>query len=112
VAVCADDSVPVGDICRDGCYGQHGCCGGEADGVVDTARHGYVPVIVVQQMAVGAAHAAGRSADSPLRCDRTYRTISGRVKPGSGMGSSSVTGWEEFGRSHPARNALNLAQPS
>ena len=37
---------------------------------------------------------------------------SGLVNPGSGMGSSSVTGWEEFGRSHPARTAVNLAQPS
>jgi hypothetical protein len=27
------------------------------------------------------------------------------------MDSSSVTGWEEFGRPHPARTALNLAQP-
>ena len=37
---------------------------------------------------------------------------SGRVTPGSGTGSSSVTDWEEFGRSHPVRTALNLAQPS
>jgi hypothetical protein len=37
---------------------------------------------------------------------------SGLVNPGSGMSSSSATGWEEFGRSHPARTALNLAQPS
>ena len=26
------------------------------------------------------------------------------------MGSSSVAGGEEFGRSHPARTALNLSQ--
>ena len=36
---------------------------------------------------------------------------SGRVKPGWGMGSSSVAGWEEFGRPHPARTALNRTQP-
>ena len=37
---------------------------------------------------------------------------SGGAKPGQDMGSSSVTGWEESGRSHPARTALNLSQPS
>jgi hypothetical protein len=53
---------------------------------VDTARHGYVPVIIVQRVAVGAAHAAGRSADSPLRCDRTYRTNIGPGETGAGHG--------------------------
>jgi hypothetical protein len=28
------------------------------------------------------------------------------------MDSSSMTGWEESGRPHPARTALNLSQPS
>jgi hypothetical protein len=88
LAVCADDSVgvPVGDICRDSCYGQHGCCGGEADGVVDTARHGYVPVIVVQRAAVGAAHAAGALPILPCDATAPIEQISGRVKPGSGHG--------------------------
>ena len=36
---------------------------------------------------------------------------SGWVKPGPDTGSSSVTGWEEFGRLHLARTVLNLAQP-
>lgn len=42
--------------------------------------------------------------------------VMGRVHLAGGqgpdMGSSSVTGWEEFGRPHPTRTALNLAQPS
>ena len=39
-------------------------------------------------------------------------TIDGLVYASSRvMGSSCMTGWEESGRSHPARTALNLAQP-
>ena len=38
-----------------------------------------------------------------------------QIGPGEtrvGHGSSSVTGWEEFGRSHLARTVPNLSQPS
>jgi hypothetical protein len=48
----------------------------------------------------------------PREATARIEQISDRVKPGLGAGSSSMTGWEESGRSHPARTALNLAQPS
>jgi hypothetical protein len=47
---------------------------------------GYGRVIAGQRVAVGAAHAAGRSADSPMRCDRTYRTNIGPGETGAGHG--------------------------
>ena len=40
------------------------------------------------------------------------RTQIGLGEIGAGHDSSSVTGWEESGRSQPARTALNLSQPS
>ena len=48
------------------------------------------------------------------RCERdgAFRTQIGPGETGVGRGLLLVTGWEESGRSHPARTALNLAQPS
>ena len=55
-----------------------------------------------------------RAAAAILPCEaiELIEQISDLVKPRPDMGSSSITGWEEFGRSHPTRTALNLAQPS
>jgi hypothetical protein len=60
LAVCPDDSVgvPVGDIRHDARNGEHGRCGGEANGAVDAARQGCGRVIVGQWVAVGAEPAA------------------------------------------------------
>jgi hypothetical protein len=47
--------------------------------------------------------------------DRAWLALLAGMVPAerlAAMGSSSVTGWEESGRSHPARTALNLSQPS
>ena len=84
----------------------------EADGAVDAARHGYGRVIIARWVAVGAEPAADCSGKLILLVGSTYRTEIGPGETGVRMGSSSVAGWEEFGRSHPARTALNLSQPS
>src|SRR5277367_7005761 len=81
-------------------------------GAVDEARRGE-----------GGASSPGRSpsALNPLRtasassscaAEARIEQRSGGARLGPDMDSSSVTGWEEFGRSHPARTALNLSQPS
>ena len=70
-AVCADDrvGVPVGNIGRDGCYGQHGCCGRQADGVVDAARHGQVPVIAA------GGNATPRNREKLLTAGQPYQRL-------------------------------------
>jgi hypothetical protein len=114
LAVCPDDSVgvPVGNIRRDARHGEHGHGGGQADGAVDAARQGRGRVIIAPWVAVGAEPAAESFGKLFLLGGSPYRTEIGPAKRGPDMGSSSVTGWEEFGRSHPARTALNLSQPS
>jgi len=63
------------------------------------------------RVAVGAERAAGCVGEFCLPCGSAFRTEMGRVMPGAAMDSSSVTGWEEFGRSHLARTVPNLPQP-
>jgi len=54
-----------------------------------------------------------RAAPAQCACEAAHiEQVSDRVKPESGMGFSSVSSWEESGRPHPARTALNLSQPS
>jgi hypothetical protein len=87
--------VSVGDVRRDARHGEHGRRGGQADGAVDAAHQGNGRVIIAQQVAVGAEPAAD--------------CIGKLFLPGSEIGSFSMTGWEESGRPHPARTALNLS---
>jgi hypothetical protein len=51
-------------------------------------------------------------ASSSCSAEARIEQRSGRAKLGPDIGSSSVAGGEEFGRSHPARTALNPSQPS
>ena len=78
---------------------------------VEAVRQGCGRVIVGEWVAVGVEPAADCFGKLFLLGSSAYRTEIGRAKPGPDM-SSSVTGGEEFGRSHPARTALNLSQPS
>ena len=64
------------------------------------------------RVAVGGEPAAGCSGMLRLLGGSVYRTQVGPGDTGLGVGSSSVTGWEEFGRPHPARTVPNFAQPS
>jgi len=62
-----------------------------------------------------ATTAPTRPCDQPwaiLLGGRVYRTEIGPGETGDGHGSSSMTGWEEFGRSHLARTSPDLSQPS
>jgi len=78
----------------------------------DIYRHRSERVIADQRAAVEAEQAADYAGELCLLGGDAYEQRSGRVKPGPDMGSSSVTGWEEFGRSHLARTVPNLSQPS
>jgi hypothetical protein len=65
-----------------------------------------------QGVAVGAEPAADCFGRLFLLVGSVYRTEIGPSETRVGHDSSSMTGWEEFGRLHPARTALNLSQPS
>jgi hypothetical protein len=68
-------------------------------------------VIVRHWVAVGAEQAA--ECGGPYLLDGgVYRTKIGPAEPEPDMGSSSMTGWEEFGRLHLARTVLNCSQLS
>jgi hypothetical protein len=68
-------------------------------------------VITGQRVAVAAEHCADFIVESACSVETFIEQRSGRVKLGPDMNSSSVTGWEEFGRPHLARTVPNLAQP-
>ena len=114
LAVGPDDSVgmPVGHIRRDARHREHGRRGGQAGGAVDAARQGYGRSIIAPGVAAGLNPPRTASASSSCPAAARIERRSGGVKPRPGIGSSTVTGWEESGRPHPARTALNLAQPS
>jgi len=86
--------------------------GGQADGAVDAVRQGYGRVIIAQWVAGGAEPAADCFGRLFLLGGSAYRPAIGPGGAGPDMGSSSRAGWEESGRSHPARTALNRSQPS
>jgi len=64
-----------------------------------------------QRVAVGAERAAGCAGELFPPAGSAFRTEIGLGDARAGHSSSSVAGWEEFGRPHLARTALNLAQP-
>jgi hypothetical protein len=74
--------VPVGDIRHDACHGEHGRCGGQADGAVNAGRQGCGVVIIAQSVAVGAEPAADCFGDLFLSGSGVYRTEIGRAELG------------------------------
>jgi hypothetical protein len=84
-----DDRVglPVGDISRDARHGDHGRCGGEADGAVDAARQGCGRVIIAQRVTVGAELAADRFGKLFLFVGNAHRTEigPGETRVGHGL---------------------------
>ena len=84
-------------------------CLGESAGVI--ARQGSERIIADQCAVIGAMRAGDHISGLGLLGGGTYRTKIWSSENKAGHGLLFHGGWEEFGRSHLARTALNLAQP-
>jgi hypothetical protein len=100
--------VPIGDIRRDACHGEHGRRGGQADDAVDAAHRGYGRVIAGRCVAVGGEPVAGCFGMLCLLCGSAYRT---QIGPGdSGMGHRLLLG-QRLGGIWEIASGANCREP-